>query len=397
MGAPLCSRAVGAGGNWYWCWSSPGARDSTMSPGRDLGSGRGSGTPCPLLPVRRPERDWPAISRGYRIAVEGHRWRPADEQEPSRLTRIAVDRGVEPQTVRVISAPLILDGPGRPGAGRSSSRCCAVMDVARFKDAGPAVSRICGHGSPIPIFAQVRGILMIVMHRWAAADGSAHRRAFTAVGSRPPDPDRPHGGHSSLTARARCEQHGPSLSTPPRLPAASRTAANAEGDIPRGQVHVLPGGGIRRRRGQQSRPPTRETSPAGRKCPRTRRMSPAMAAAPGTSPKQCRHTPHTTHGDIPRGRARVLPARGIRRRRGQQSRPPTRNTSPTGRKCPRTRRMSPHASELSETRRTLVVSNTARLPLSRGHRCPRMATDSTTADTTFIRAALRAIVTIGDS
>ena len=83
---------------------------------------------------------------------------------------------------------------------------------------------------------------------------------------------------------------------------------------------------------------------------------------------------------------------------GQQSRPHTRNTSPTGRKCPRTRRMSPHASELSETRRTLVVSNAARLPLSRGHRCPRMATDSTTtADTTFVRAALRTIVTIGDS
>ena len=77
--------------------------------------------------------------------------------------------------------------------------------------------------------------------------------------------------------------------------------------------------------------------------------------------------------------------------------PPTRETSPAGRKCPRTRRMSPHASELSETRRTLVVSNTARLPLSRGHRCPRMAADTTTADTTFVRAALRTIVTIGDS
>ena len=103
-------------------------------------------------------------------------------------------------------------------------------------------------------------------------------------------------------------------------------------------------------------------------------------------------------GVIPRGRVRVLPDGGIRRRRGQQSRPPTRETSPAGRKCPRTRRMSPHASELSETRRTLVVSNTARLPLSRGHRCPRMATDSTTtADTTFVRAALRTIVTIGDS
>ena len=106
----------------------------------------------------------------------------------------------------------------------------------------------------------------------------------------------------------------------------------------------------------------------------------------------------THEGDIPRGRVRVLPGGGIRRRRGQQSRPHTRETSPAGRKCPRTRRMPPHASELSETRRTLVVSNAARLPLSRWHRRPRMATDSTTtADTTVIRAALRTIVTIGDS
>ena len=106
----------------------------------------------------------------------------------------------------------------------------------------------------------------------------------------------------------------------------------------------------------------------------------------------------TAVGDIPRGQVRLAPGGGIRRRRGQQSRPHTRNTSPAGRKCPRTRRMPPHASELSETRRTLVVSKTARLPLSRGHRCPRMATDSTTtADTTFVRAALRTIVTIGDS
>lgn len=177
MGAPLCSRAVGAGGNRYWCWPSPGARDSTMSPGRDLGSRRGSGTPCPLLPVRTPEGVGRRSAGGYRIAVEGHRWRPADEQERSRLTRIAVDRGAEPQTVPVISAPLILDGPGRPGAGRSSCRCCAVMVVTRLKDAVAAVSRICGRGSPIPISAQVRGILVIVGHRCAAAIGSAHRRA----------------------------------------------------------------------------------------------------------------------------------------------------------------------------------------------------------------------------
>ena len=177
---------------------------------------------------------------GYRIAVEGRRWRPADEQERSRLTRIAVDRGVEPQTVRVISAPLILDGPGRPGAGRSSSRCCAVMDVTRFKDAEPAVSRICGHGSPIPIFAQVRGILTIVMHRCDAAIGSAHGRAFSAIESHPPDPDRPHRGHSSLTARARCAQcsrtpvrhRSPPHPTRPRFPTDSRAAASQTAAAP---------------------------------------------------------------------------------------------------------------------------------------------------------------------
>ena len=124
---------------------------------------------------------------------------------------------------------------------------------------------------------------------------------------------------------------------------------------------------------------------------------PHLHAEPSSSPSTFRPAANAA-GDIPRGQVRLAPARGIRRRRGQQSRPPTRETSPAGRKSPRMRRMSPHASELSETRRTLVVLNAARLPLSRWHRRPRMATDSTTtADTTFVRAALRTIVTIGDS
>ncbi len=321
---------------------------------------RGVGTPHTLLLVRTPEGVGRRSAGGYRIAVEGHRWRPADEQERSRLTRIAVDRGAEPQTVRVISAPLILDGPGRPGAGRSSCRCCAVMVVTRFKDAGPAVSRICGRGSPIPIFAQVRGILTIVMHRCAAAIGSAHGRALSAVESHPPDPNRPHGGHSSLTARARCAQRGPTParhrspphSNRPHFPADSRAAASQTAAAP-----------------QPAAPPT---------------------PPPGLAPSR----PGTFHAA---GRVSLRPG-GIRRRRGQQSRPPTHRTSPAGRKSPRTRRMSPHASELSETRRTLVVSNAARLPLSRGHRCLRMAADSTTtADTAFVRAAPPAIATIGDS
>ena len=162
------------------------------------------------------------------------------------------------------------------------------MDVTRFKDAGPAVSRICGHGSPIPIFAQVRGILTIVMHRCDAAIGSAHGRAFSAVESHPPDPDRPHRGHSSLTARARCAQcsrtpvrhRSPPHPTRPRFPTDSRTGTITAGDIPRGRVRILPSRGIRRRRGQQSRPQARRTSPAGTKCPPTRTMSPAGRECP---------------------------------------------------------------------------------------------------------------------
>lgn len=120
---------------------------------------------------------------------------------------MAVDRGAEPQTVRVISAPLIvLDGRGCPGAGRSSCCRCAVMDVTRLKDAAPAVSRICGHGSPIPISAQVRDILTTFTHRCAAAIGSAHRQVTPTFEPHQPGPIRPHRGHSSLTTSARRAQ-----------------------------------------------------------------------------------------------------------------------------------------------------------------------------------------------
>ena len=62
-----------------------------------------------------------------------------------------------------------------------------------------------------------------------------------------------------------------------------RQALVNNGDIPRGRVRVVPGGIIRRRRGQQSRPPTRHLSPAARKCHRTRRMSPTAAPECGAS------------------------------------------------------------------------------------------------------------------
>ena len=70
----------------------------------------------------------------------------------------------------------------------------------------------------------------------------------------------------------------------PRAPdALIQQTVTYDGDIPRGRVRVLPAGGIRRRRGQQSRPPTRKTSPAAQKCPHTRRMSPTATPECGAS------------------------------------------------------------------------------------------------------------------
>ena len=62
-----------------------------------------------------------------------------------------------------------------------------------------------------------------------------------------------------------------------------RQAVTTDGDIARGQVRVVPGGVIRRRRGQQSRPRTRHLPPATRKCHRTRRMPPAAVPECGAS------------------------------------------------------------------------------------------------------------------
>ena len=104
-----------------------------------------------------------------------------------------------------------------------------------------------------------------------------------------------------------------------------------DGDIPRGRVRVLPAGGIRRRRGQQSRPPTRRMPPAAQKCPRTRRMPPAAtpeyrepvasqvtgaASAPGRR-RTTTSGPHTgarsgqTGQDAASSRGGEAPSRGV--------------------------------------------------------------------------------------
>ena len=54
------------------------------------------------------------------------------------------------------------------------------------------------------------------------------------------------------------------LSAPASSPLDSLRPVGSAGDIPRGRVRVSPTGDLRRRRGQESCPPTRKVSPAGR-------------------------------------------------------------------------------------------------------------------------------------
>ena len=91
--------------------------------------------------------------------------------------------------------------------------------------------------------------------RWERSREGVHRRRVASTGPGP-------AAWWSLVIDSTCQVCA--TQSRPVLPAASRTAADTAGDIPRDRVRVLPGGGIRRRRGQQSRPHTRNTSPAAR-------------------------------------------------------------------------------------------------------------------------------------
>ena len=97
-------------------------------------------------------------------------------------------------------------------------------------------------------------------------------------------------GAVSATARRRFPMRNPDRTWARHPTSLSRVAGPsagpilccAAGDIPRGWVRSAPGGGIRRRQGQKSGPPTREMPPAGRKSPRPRRMS---RRRPGAGPR----------------------------------------------------------------------------------------------------------------
>ena len=92
-------------------------------------------------------------------------------------------------------------------------------------------------------------------------------------------------GAVSATARHRFPMHNPAPTAPRHPTSLSRVAGPpagpipccAAGDILCGRVQSAPGGGIRRRRGLDSGPLTREMPPSGRESPRPRRMSPSAA------------------------------------------------------------------------------------------------------------------------
>ena len=69
---------------------------------------------------------------------------------------------------------------------------------------------------------------------------------------------------------------------PPALGTCIQLAIAYDGDIPRGRVRVLPSGGIRRRRGQHSRPRARRMPPAA--TPESGRRAPPALTGRGGSP-----------------------------------------------------------------------------------------------------------------
>ena len=116
-------------------------------------------------------------------------------------------------------------------------------------------------------------------------------------------------GAVSATARHRFPMHNPAPTAPRHPTSLSRVVGPpagpilccAAGDILRGRARSAPGGGIRRRRGLDSGPRTREMPPAGRKSPRPRRMSPPAAG-------------HGRHAHIGRPTRQLGPARKGRHR-----------------------------------------------------------------------------------
>gem|GEM_PF-1161583 len=174
------------------------------------------------------------------------------------------------------------------------SRCSDGLEAVpvsesppRSRDAGRVVSKSdTKDASRSSGLQRNRGIMRFHFARFSPAQsfvsnldiGSAAGAVSATARRRFPirNPDRTWARHPTSLSRVAGSPAGPILCC-------------AAGDIPRGWVRSAPGGGIRRRQGQKSGPPTREMPPAGRKSPRPCRMSPLAArrrpeVCPGPGP-----------------------------------------------------------------------------------------------------------------
>ena len=231
-----------------------------------------------------------------------------------------------------------------PAAVTQRQPCCVQIGYkGRFAFFGPATEPG-NHAVSFRPF-QSGKVLCIQFGHWVRRRGRFGRRFPMR------NPDRTWARHPTSLSRVAGPPAGPIL----------RCAA---GDIPRGRVQSAPGGGIRRRWGQESGPPTREMPPDGRMSPRPRRMSPPAArrrpeVCPGPGPGCVQFMP----GMCP-VHARDVSSSGLRAPRfrlGRAARPgqlahagsPRRAVGPAPGRC------SPHAWP-QHRRRPPVVRRSAR-------------------------------------
>ena len=166
-------------------------------------------------------------------------------------------------------------GPGARPARRVRTHLIVVLQRL-VRATGPKVRR--GHAPRHSMRADSRALDPSPAHPTVLLPLRTHGRPSPHVVENAPEATSTAPAGTDREAQVRPQPLGTSI----------RQAVTTDGDIARGRVRVVPGGGIRRRRGQQSRPPTRHLPPATRKCPPTRRMP--SAAAPGGAPLASRTT-----------------------------------------------------------------------------------------------------------
>ncbi len=298
-GCPLCSA-----GDWCSRLSWPGAPVTSfrwgrvvtinVSPGGATSSARrdaprrSSGIPCvrTAAPGFRRRRTLPSLCHSLRtvrragarrertssLSCKASCGQPIPKSVAATPPVIPCVRTAEPWIRRRRTLPSSCHSLRADNRARASSRThLAVVLQGLVRATDPKVRR--GHASVAPCV----------------------RTAAPWIRRRRTPPSSCHSLRADNRARASSRTHLRPRARPPRVQTARlrlhprapgtliQQAVTYDGDIPRGRVRVTPGGGIRRRRGQQSRPPTRRMPPATQKCPHTRRMSPAATPECGAS------------------------------------------------------------------------------------------------------------------